>query len=105
MPVTKVIQLAPKIDLMAIASVQVSTFTQQMTITLAAVDDRGEQVRGGATVTDVLTGADFDELIALMLPAFLPVALEKLVKRGKLAAGASVADAKTADVEAAQIAL
>jgi hypothetical protein len=92
MPVTKVIQLAPTVDLMVVSSVQLLTLQQRLTVMLTQVDENGELVRGGREVTDTLTDTDFDELIALMLPTFLPAIVAKLITRGKIANGASVAD-------------
>lgn len=94
MAVTKVIQLPPQISYMVTSSVQVNTFQRRLTLAFAQVDEKGEQVRGGSEVTDTLTEADFDELVALMLPTFLPAAIKKMAERGTLPTGSTIVDAQ-----------
>jgi hypothetical protein len=101
MAVEKVITLAvpvqpvPPAEQMGLLNLTVNGFARTASITIAQADGNGEQVTGGAQLSERVARTDKDpeaQAMLAMLPAFLEAAKALFIARGKIAQGATVTD-------------
>jgi hypothetical protein len=80
----------PQTQFMLPASTLQETFERRITIIYVQVDDQGERVVGGRTVTQTIEGANYDSMLAAMQGSFFQQAVTYAVLNGTFDQSVSV---------------
>lgn len=77
---------------LGLANLTVNPFTKSASITLVQIDDDGNQISGGATITQPVSGAAYDSSIAALETSVIDYLVTLLVSGGILAPGTTIED-------------
>lgn len=92
MPVSKVITLPPTtvIERLGLLDLRVNAFARTASITIAAADEKGEQVKGGTQIQGSLQGATFDQGMAALVDPFLESIVAYFMATGQIPKGTTI---------------
>jgi hypothetical protein len=69
---------------LVLATLNINQFTRTCGLTLAAVDAKGEQIKGGLQVAGGESGDDYDEQVVPMLAPIVERILARMKERGQV---------------------